>query len=253
MRGQRLWVTLLWSTFTACIYLISANPDRSLPSFPRRFTATVEVTAHLVDRSKDYPPWLRIIHVVYDFEAKKARAEVAEGYDEGKTFLRRYDNRSEYMVRGGEYPECQRAYLGETMPPASLPSSFAFVSDNDVIDGARCEHWVDDLGTNRVHVWACPAADSEHKGGESGEANDAPLVSGALWPRRVLDEHVEASGVSTPLMTYDWTALRVGDAASTTLGAPETFSVPPPYGWRECNRNIGGFPYLHVFHHYVRF
>ena len=36
-----------------------------------------------------------------------------QGYEEGKTFYRRYDNKYEYMVRGDPYPECQRSYLGE--------------------------------------------------------------------------------------------------------------------------------------------
>jgi hypothetical protein len=202
-----------------------------------------------VDRTKDYPPWLRVIQVAYDFEAQKVKAVVEQGYDEGKTFLRRYDNKSEFMVRGGEYPECQRAYLGETMPPPRLPTSLVFVSGGDVIDGAACEHWVDDLGLNRVHVWACPAID----GGEGGESGESKLSSGSLWPRRVLDEQVDPGGVSVPLMTYDFTQLRVNAAAAQVLDAPSTFDVPPPYGWRSCARNIGGFPYLHVFHHYVRF
>jgi hypothetical protein len=217
------------------------------PKLPNRFTATVEVTAHLVDRTKEYPPWLRVIDVAYDYNSKKVKAVVEQGYNEGKTFLRRYDNRSEFMVRGGQYSECQRAYLGETMPLPQLPASLVFVDSKDVIDGASCDHWVDDLGTNRVHVWACPAIDSG--GGDNGESKS----SGLLWPRRVLDEQVEPSGTSVPLMTYDLTKLRVNAAAAPRLDTPGTFDIPPPYGWRSCARNIGGFPYLHVFHHFLRF
>jgi hypothetical protein len=31
------------------------------------------------------------------------------------------------------------------------------------------------------------------------------------------------------------------------------FDIPAPYGFRTCQRNIGGFPYLHLFHHHLRF
>jgi hypothetical protein len=54
-------------------------------------------------------------------------------------------------------------------------------------------------------------------------------------------------------MTYDLTKLRVNAAAAPRLDTPGTFDIPPPYGWRSCARNIGGFPYLHVFHHFLRF
>jgi hypothetical protein len=75
-----------------------------------------------------------------------------QGYEEGKTFLRRYDNKTEYMIRDGTYAECQRSYLGETMPPPVLPSTMAFQGIEEVEGRAR-EHWMDDLGVNRIHVF----------------------------------------------------------------------------------------------------
>ena len=92
----------------------------------------------------------------YDFLNRRASAYMKQGYDEGKTFLRRYDNKSEFMIRGPPYPECVRSYLGERMPPPVFPDPFELVRSDD-IDGAACEHWVDDLGVNRVHLWMCPA------------------------------------------------------------------------------------------------
>ena len=68
---------------SALVLLVSAVAcgglaDRSLdpPEIPLQFTATVEVTAHLVDRTKDYPPWLRVIHISYDYINKRAHAAV---------------------------------------------------------------------------------------------------------------------------------------------------------------------------------
>jgi hypothetical protein len=205
------------------------------PTLPHQFSAKVEIIAHLVDRAKPYPPWLRVVDVKYDFEAGKASAEVLQGFEEGKTFLRRYDNKSEYMVRGGEYAECQRSYLGEAMPAPVLPSSMEFVGEEPSAPefsgySQRWEHWMSDLGTNRIHVFVA-------------------TVQGQRWPVRVTDEQV-LDGESVPLMTYDFKDLRIGppDAKS-----PDTFGIPKPYDYRSCSRNIGGFPYLHLFHHYLRF
>ena len=216
-----------------------------------------------------------------------------QGYDEGKTFLRRYDNKSEFMIRGPPYPECVRSYLGERMPPPVFPDPFELVGSDD-IDGAACEHWVDDLGVNRVHLWMCPALPG------SGGAE------GLMVPRRLTDEQV-VDGVeeSIPLMTYDWLDLKLGpladlehhpslikraaaggaaaevaadalaeattdaekkeaedaaalakantDAQYLPLEEPQAwFDIPRPYGWRSCTRFLGGYPYLHLFHHYFR-
>lgn len=38
-----------------------------LPEFPLQFIARIDITAHLVDRSKAYPPWLRRVVLHYDF------------------------------------------------------------------------------------------------------------------------------------------------------------------------------------------
>ena len=155
-----------------------------------------------------------------------------EGFDAGKTFLRRYDNKSEYMVRGGEYAECQRSYLGETMPPPVLPASLKYAGLDDLEGIGQCEHWIEELGISRVHVWVS-------------------LLGETRVPVRLTDEQV-LSGESVPLMTYDWKDVKIGPPAASS-SAPNTFSVPEPWGWRTCSRNIGGFPYLHIFHHYLRF
>jgi len=292
---------------------VAAEP--TFPTFPAQFRATVEVTAHLVDRSKPYPPWKRVIAVDYDGLGGRVRASVEEGHEEGKTFLRRYDNKTEFMVRGLPYPECQRAYLGEALPPPRLPDGFVFAGREVFVPGlGPCDHWVHDIGTNRVHVWV-----REHDGGGAWPVRVGPRarsLSLSLWclayfhvhhlrvcarvvrallfvlippqlmlvcvaavcsfsvQARVTDEQV-MDGESVPLMTYDWRNLRVGGAAAAAWEASPiaahkaaahgdrkapmgeqlggTFGIPEPHDWRSCARNIGGFPYLHIFHHYVRF
>lgn len=91
-------------------------------------------------QTKEYPPWKRVIDVVYDFEGKRARADIKEGFEAGRTYIRRYDTvrtlalrpeclcscgrrlltpvpvvlqKRDYMIKSGEFADCERAYLGE--------------------------------------------------------------------------------------------------------------------------------------------
>ena len=201
-----------------------AEEQRKLPEFPLQFTCDLETTAHLVDRTKDYPPWLRKIKIHYDYINKLARAEISHGYEAGRTYYRRYDQKKEYMVRSGEFAECQRSYLGEDMPFPELPKTMTF-QDIVKIDGRDCEHWVEDLGVERVHVY------------QSVDTKE---------PVRLVDESVEDS-VSTPLMTYDFKNFKQGEPEKTA------FALPAPYTHKKCQRHVGGFPYLHLFHYYLRF
>ena len=51
--------------------------------------------------------------IFYDHAAGRAKVVVTEGLNAGKTFLRLYGLKKEYMIRTGEYPTCRRSYLGE--------------------------------------------------------------------------------------------------------------------------------------------
>jgi hypothetical protein len=178
--------------YLALAGLVVAAAAPEPPVMPLQFTATVEVTAHLVDRTQDYPPWLRVVRVSYDFVNRRALAVVEQGHDEGKTFLRRYDNKTEYMVRGGAYAECQRAYLGETMPAPALPRALTF-EGLETVEGVPCEHWMEDLGTNRLHFYFEAAA---------------PRL-----PRRVTDEQVRLRAM------HEWVC-RTCSGVRCTRGGP---------------------------------
>lgn len=53
--------------------------------------------------------------ILYDSVAGRAKVTVREGLNAGKTFLRLYGSKKEYMVRQGDYPACRRSYLGERL------------------------------------------------------------------------------------------------------------------------------------------
>lgn len=84
-----------------------------MPQFPEQFTARLEVTAHLVDRTNDYPPWMRTMDISYDRPAGLVKVVINGGADDSKTLLRLYKSNKEYMIRQGKFAGCRRGYLGE--------------------------------------------------------------------------------------------------------------------------------------------
>ena len=56
------------------------------------------------------------------------------------------------MVRSGKYAECRRSYLGEAFPFPELPSTAVYQGDK-VMSGVACEHWLEDVGESRVHIY----------------------------------------------------------------------------------------------------
>ncbi|CAM9472755.1 unnamed protein product, partial [Discosporangium mesarthrocarpum] len=193
------------------------------PSFPLQFSANLEVTAHMVDRSVEYPPWLRRMELNYDFEQRRAKVVIREGLDAGKTYLRLYDAKREYMIREGDFPVCRRSYLGEDMPQPGIPRTSVF-QGMVIIDGVKCEHWLQDDGTSRVHIFY----DHENQ-----------------VPRRLTEEATPWDSEPVPMMTYDFMGVVIGQQSVSV------FDLPESYTHKDCEIHVGGFPYLHLFHHYM--
>eukprot|EP00976_Prorocentrum_cordatum_P075634 1181972-Prorocentrum_minimum.AAC.1 len=61
---------------------------KAAPQWPLQFSATVNITAHHVDKTKDYPPWWKRLEVHFDYENKRFRAEFKHTK---RTAIRRYD------------------------------------------------------------------------------------------------------------------------------------------------------------------
>ena len=190
--------------------------------------------AHQVDKSLEYPPWRKRMVVLYDYERKMVRCDVKEGNEAGKSFIRRYDQKREYAIRGGEFAECRRSYLGEPLPLPELPTGgVEFVGTEDV-NGVAAEHWLQDLGDERIHIYQTAAG-----------ARDG----GGMLPIRLLDESV-FDGKAEPLMTYDISYESLGPRADLSAG---DFALPANYTHKACTMHVGGFPYIHAFHHFLRF
>jgi len=69
----------------------------------------------------EYPPHRTSGELLYDAQRKRARYTVFNGLNAGRTYFRRFDLKEEYMVTGGDLPDCVREYLAEPMPDAVLP------------------------------------------------------------------------------------------------------------------------------------
>ena len=197
------------------------------PSFPLQFSANLEITAHLISPDSEYPPRVRRMSIYYDYVNKLARAELESGYEAAKVYIRRYDQNNEYMVRLPPIHDCKRSYLGEVMPFPDIPEA-DFVGEEVLSDtGIRVNHFVHDDFETRIHVYM--------------SASDGS-------PVRLIQESVdEEDEISSAILTYDY--------SDVVLGAPDSswFELPDEFDHKSCVRHIGGFPYLHVFHYFVRF
>eukprot|EP01036_Dinobryon_divergens_P047514 gene47514-63700_t len=98
--------------FLVSSYLSFANNVQNpSPSFPLQLSANIEISAHLIEESQEYPPKKRRMTIYYDYIHKLARADIDEGYEAAKSYIRRYDAKQEYMVRHPPIEDCKRSYL----------------------------------------------------------------------------------------------------------------------------------------------
>ena len=213
--------------FVTCLYAMclfkDIIADEPVAQFPLEFSATITITAHLIEPETEYPPRTRNLVVHYDYIHKRARVDLDSGYEAEKVYIRRYDKKQEYMIRAPPINDCKRSYLGEIMPYPSIPTS-KFIRV-ETVNGKECNYFLHEDYDTRIHIYM----DSK---------------TGA--PHRLIQESTE-NEESIPLLTYDY--------SDVLLGAQnvDVFEIPSPYQHATCDRHVGGFPYQHIFHHFVRF
>jgi hypothetical protein len=154
---------------------------------------------------------------------KRATAEIEAGYEAAKNFIRRYDLKNEYMIRHPPINDCKRSNLAEVMPFPEIPDN-TFIKEV-IINGILCNLFLHEDFETRIHMYF-------------NKENGAPV--------RLIQESTE-NNISTPLLTYDFSNVILG------IQNIELFKIPEPYSHDECSLHSGGFPYLHIFHYFVRF
>lgn len=174
----------------------------------------------------------------YDYPGRRAVARVLEGLDANVTFLRLWEAKREYRLEaaagasaGGKAPACQRAFLSAAMPVPGLPADSRATVEAAVgaplqrVNGRVCRevHIFDGGGRQRVYV------DVEH---------GVPLA--------LVDEFVDDTGAYAPLATYAFEDLVLATPP------PAAFELPPPLANADCERHMGGWPSLHLFHTLLR-
>lgn len=215
-----MWI--IWVLLSTLCRWVSA--EGVVASFPLQFSANIEITSHLIESTDpdDYPPKRRRMMVYYDYLAKKARVEIEAGYEAAKIYIRRYDLKNEYMIRLPPIDDCKRSHLGEVMPLPDI--SFAMFVAIETINSMECNHFLVEDDYVRIHIYM-------------SLQNNAPV--------RLIEESIE-NEVSTPLLTYDYTDVVLSPPSA------EWFELPEETKQNSCVRHLGGFPYLHIFHYYVR-
>jgi hypothetical protein len=162
-----------------------------------------------------------LIH--YDYLNKRARVDIDKGYEAAKTYIRRYDSKNEYMIRLPPINDCKRSYLGELMAYPDIPTA-QYVGVRE-IRGIICNQYLIEEYDNRIHIFM--STDDE-----------APV-------QLIQESTVEEESV--PMLTYDYSNVRLEEPDEAN------FDIINGFEHSSCDRHVGGFPYLHIFHHYIRF
>ena len=220
-----LWRQMLGFVIVLAFGALASSSGARNPTarFPLQLVAEITITAHQIPADSEFPPRTRSLRIAYDYVNKKCRADIAEGYEAAKVYVRRYDLKTEYMHRLPPINDCKRSHLFEVMPFPDI--AFADFQGVQTIDEMVVMYFLHEEGDIRLHMYF----DKE---------------TGA--PRRLLEEAVE-DGTSVPMLTYDY--------SDVALGPPEEtmFEIPEPFTHGSCDRHVGGFPYIHAFHYFVRF
>lgn len=215
---------MLYFLFIFLFITIVISIDEQYLKFPVQFSANITITAHQVPTESIYPPRIRTIAVYYDYFAKKVRADLSSGYEAEKTYIRRYDIKKEYMIRNPPISDCKRSYLGELFPYPLITES-KYIHNNIDINGTLCNYYlIEEIG-QRIHIYM-------------SMSNNAPV--------RLIEESYDGYE-SKEMLTYDYNNVILGPQEDSV------FELPQMYTHDECVSHAGGFPYLHIFHHYVRF
>jgi hypothetical protein len=233
----RFHLTILWLWISALSLAITSslpahNETSLIFSFPLQFSARITITSHLIEANNGdvdaYPPKTRSMVVYYDYPNRLARADLEAGYEAAKVYIRRYDDaKAEYMIRLPPINDCKRAYLGEAMPYPVIHDLVHI--GQQAVGGISCEYYLHEDYETRIHIYM-----SSYDGS----------------PVRLVQESIDDSGRSFPLLTYDYSEVMLGPPDASWFELPEPYSKQPS---SSCARHAAGFPYLHIFHYFVKF
>ena len=219
--------------------LFTADPPAfSGPHFPAAFSALVRITTHLLSdemrSDTGYPARERLLRLSVD--RARGRARIDEG---DVSYLRRFDLKKELRIDAGDYPSCKRSYLSEPIPVHQFPRGGTWVEKQEGDSGSggsRCPAPHED---RECRLW------SQEEG--SGQISHVYVERDSYMPLQVvvLDASEGGDAALKPLITFSWEDI--------VLGPPDKQLFEHVSFLRdECDRQAGGFPWIHVFHSYFK-
>lgn len=117
------------------------------------------------------------------------------------------------------------------MPFPDIPDT-QYIGTRTTPNNTLCNYFIHSDYDTRVHIYIAM----------TGEPVQLTVSS--------IQRNEDGTEVSTDLLTYLYTDVILGPPPSSI------FQLPEPYAssiQSNCERQVGGFPYLHVFHYFVRF
>lgn len=192
------------------------------------------------------------------------------GFEVNKTFLRRWDSKQEYVYKYGDFAQCRRSYLSEPIPlpsfdtrlvhlPRSLTNEtntrilqtyFSRVSPHYTLPLLRpgtftlqnreCSLYLRKDGTSRQKIYI------DNKLQLPISITDEFYDTSLSQDTNTHTKDTRTSGTWVPVMTYTFESIELGEPSG------DEFTVPFPWDHQTCSRHIGGWPYIHAFHHFLR-
>ena len=225
---------LLHSVLLLSVASISCSSSMTTfmaPHFPSHFTADVHILSHLItpDMQTDgYPPSSRHLHLSYNRE-HGGMARIDEGII---SYIRRFDLKQEYKINSGPYPSCRTSYLSEMLPTHQFSRGGHWFNNGSPVQcpepytQQQCKTWHQDEGGGQiVKVYV-------------SDTTSVPLVATvyATDPATLILE---------PTITFQW--------INIDLNPPNTdLFVDVSTQRQDCEDQAGGFPWIHLFHHFFK-
>lgn len=194
------------------------------PMFRSNFRANFTIIAHLVDKTLEYPPWKRCVEVWYDAPRSRSKAYIHAGLEANKTFMRLHGQEDEYAFRTDDYAECRRSILVEPMPAMEAPAALRL---------HRRDHWYADRPVYKF------VSRTTHE-------RIIMLVDKDTGVPIHVSTEFRNDGRWELVMTWQL------DAMSGEPVTDADFRLPPPFTHETCELVLGGWPSVHVFHHFLR-
>jgi len=199
------------------LFSCTASSPPTPPTFPTSFTATVTITSNLLPLDTTYPPRTKTIHLAYSLPLATVKVTT-----QGRTYVRSYQTSTEYLLKTAPHPSCHRSHLPTTIPAPILPH-LVYVND-ELVNGVIAEHYVHETTLSRVHMYF-------RRG----------------LPVSLVHEEFHGDKL-VRIMTYDYSDVKT---VKDGEWEEEQFGIDG-YDHDECELDVGGYPYVHLFHHYLR-